>query len=251
MSQEVVLSASSVATFLRCEKQWEYAYIHEIKRPPSIRQAVGLSTHSAIEHNMRQKIESRIDLPRSDVEDVFVTEYDRLIQDVEAPEESPGKAKDNGILVVRTHHTEVAPKIQPQLVEEPVLIKVNGVDYSGYIDIVDDRLRIRDTKTTGRKPSGVSLQYVMAMTGYALAFRHLTKQQESEVVFDYLVRTKKPYYMPVASGGPVDRHAIRMFAKVVEDIYARILEGRFLPNGLVSQACGWCGYRDICPYYKR
>lgn len=247
----LVLSASSVNTFLRCEQQWYYAYVEEIKRPPSIRQAVGLGAHSAIEHNMIQKILSFEDVPSDVVEDVFATEYDRLIVDVEEPEEDPAKAKDNGVLVVREHHTKVAPKIQPTLVEQPVMVNVNGIDYSGYIDIVDDKIRIRDTKTVGRKPSGVSVQYVLAMTGYALAYRELVKQQESEVVLDFLVRTREPYYLPVASGGPVDGLAIKLFARILEDVYHRINEGRFIPTGLAHQACGWCGYRDICPAYRK
>jgi hypothetical protein len=69
-------------------------------------------------------------------------------------------------------------------------------------------------------------------------------------VLDYLIAKKEPDYLPIASGGPISNTAIRRFAKVAETVTSQINEGRFLPNGLSNGACSWCGYRDLCPYYK-
>ena len=102
-----------------------------------------------------------------------------------------------------------------------------------------------------RKPSGIGVQYFTNMVGYAIGYRQLTGRTEAEVMLDYHVRTKKPYYLPVASGGPIDDSAIRSFARIVRMIANRIKAGVFLPTGLSHQACGWCGYREICPYYRK
>jgi PD-(D/E)XK nuclease superfamily protein len=245
-----VLSASSVATFLRCEQQWYYAYVEKLRRPPSIRQAIGLAAHSSIEHNMTQKIQSRTDEPLDVALDIFSDEYDSLTQDTEEPEEDPVKGKDSGLRTLTVHHKQVAPLIQPIMVEQAVMFDIENVPYSGYIDLVDDRLRIRDSKFVGRKPSGVGTQYITNMTGYAIGYRQLTGKTESEVVLDFHVRTKKPYHLPVASGGPIEDSAIRSFARIVRMVASRIKAGVFLPTGLSHQACGWCGYREICPYYR-
>jgi len=251
LADPVVLSGSSIATFLRCGQQWYYAYVEGIKSPPTIRQAIGIAAHRAIEVDMAQKVDSYTDLPLDDVLDAFSDSYDLEIVGAEEDEtENPEIGKDSGLALVKKAHDEVLPKIQPVFVEEPVQFRIDGIPYSGVIDLVDDHDRVRDWKTTKRRPSGAGGLYITQMTGYALAYRQKTGKVESEVVLDHLIRTKLPQYLPIASGGPIDNGAIVTFARIVSDVYAQIQEGRFLPNGLMSQACSWCGYTSICPAYR-
>jgi len=49
---ELILSASSVGTYLRCPKQWEFAYIHKERRPPTIKQALGIASHEAYDKDI-------------------------------------------------------------------------------------------------------------------------------------------------------------------------------------------------------
>ena len=70
-------------------------------------------------------------------------------------------------------------------------------------------------------------------------------------MLDYLVATKSPYYLPIAAGGPVTDDQIVRFANVVESVAGSIRSGRFAPNGLVSGACSWCGYKAMCPAYDK
>lgn len=246
----VVLSGSSLATFLRCGQQWYFAYVANIKSPPTIRQAIGLAAHTALELNMRQKIETGIDLPKEQLLDEFSDRYDIEVYDAAPDEhETPEAGKTSGLGLVSLARERVLPSIQPILVEAPVQFAINGIPYAGVIDLVDSRSRIRDWKTTKRAPSGAGT-YILNMTGYALGYRHYSGMVESEVVLDHLVRTKKPQYIPLASGGPIDRASAETFASIVENVYEQIQLGRFVPNGLVSQACSWCGYREICPAYK-
>lgn len=248
MADPLILSASSIATFLRCGQQWFFAYVERVVSPPTIRQTLGISAHAAIERNMAQKAFSGADLPEEDVLDTYSDHWDRLVSDVEEEDEDPGKAKDSGAKLVRLHHREVAPGIQPFWVEQQVQFAVNDVPYSGTIDLVDSKSRIRDWKTTKRTPSQAS--YLLQMTGYALAYRHLTGETESEVVLDYLIRTQKPSYLPVASGGPIDGDSIVKFSNIVGRVAAAIEAGHFIPNGLSNNACSWCGYTNICPAFR-
>lgn len=243
-------SASSVNTFMRCAKQWEYAYVYEFKRPPSLRSVIGSSAHVAAETNFAQKTVTHEDLPLDDVLDVFSGAFDGLVVDAESDsEETPGQAKDSGIATLSVYHTEVAPVIQPLWVEHEGLMHVNDIPYSYTIDLVDDRGRVRDHKYTRRRPAKDSRDYRLNMIGYALAYRHETGETESDVVLDYMVRTKEPYHWPVASSGPVPDSAVNSFAGILEVVSRAVHEGIFLPTGLQSHACGWCGYRDICDAY--
>lgn len=248
----LVLSSSSVATFLRCGQQWKYAYVDGIKSPPSVRQVIGIAAHRAIEVNMAQKVDSLVDLPRDEVLDAFSDSFDEEIEGWEPSddEETPEKGKDSGALLVGMARDHVLPRIQPLLVEEPVQMMVGDVPYSGVLDLVDSKGRVHDWKTTKRRPTVTAGLHILQMTGYALGYRIASDQKETEVVLNHFIRTKVPSYLPVASGGPVTDEAIRTFSRIVRDVSAQISAGNFLPNGLMSGACSWCGYTDICPAYR-
>lgn len=258
MGDPFVLSSSSVATFLRCGTQWYFAYVEGRKSPPSVRQVVGIAAHRAIEHNMRQKIDTLTDLPRDEVLDAFNDSFDEEIYGWEPSEddETPEKGKSSGTRLVALARDRVLPLIQPLLVEMPVQMsvkvsdEVGSVPYSGVLDMVDSKGRVHDWKTTKRRPVNTAAMHILQMTGYALGYRVLTGQQETEVVLNHFIRTQVPQYLPVASGGPVGEHAVQAFANIVSDVNAQIQAGRFLPNGLMSGACSWCGYTDVCPAYK-
>jgi RecB family exonuclease len=251
----LMLSASSVSTYLRCGKQWEFAYVQKIKAPPTVRQALGIAAHEAFEENMLTKMVTQIDLPLEAVQAAFSDSYDRQVLDMEGvydPDDPPARAKDQGIQLVSMQHRDIAPGIMPLLVEQPIQFEINGVIWTGTIDLVDGRYVLRDWKTSQRKPSSTA-SYLLAMTGYALGYRQASGQIESDVQLDFMVRYKKkePAYYPVPSGGPVPDHAIHSFADTVGRVQAAIMSNIFLPNGPQSFACSWCGYgaAGLCPYY--
>lgn len=248
---DLILSASSITTFLRCGVQWEYGYVKQIKAAPTVKQSLGIAAHEAFEENMLGKLVSTIDLPEQAVLDVFSGAYDRLLLEVEDPAEDPGQAKDQGVRLIQKQHREIAPGIMPVLVEAPILIEVDGIPYSGSIDLTDDKGRVRDWKTSARKPTDGGT-YQLAMTGYALGYRSLTGLVETDVQLDFLVRykVKDPAYYPIPAGGPVSDGAVAVFADTVARVYEAINAGRFTPNGLTSGACSWCGYKAMCPYYN-
>lgn len=180
--------------------------------------------------------------------DVFSDNFDSIAGDIEDPEEPIGIAKDSGIKLVRLHRREVSPIIQPVWVEKAGQLTINGIPYSWTMDVVDDKDRVRDTKTKARAPR--LEDYMLQMTGYALGFRQETGRTESDVVIDGLVRGKVPHYIPLY-GGQVSDQRISSFAATLGAVSNGIEAGDFIPNGLTNGACNWCGYADICKYRKR
>lgn len=252
MAHKVNLSASSVNTYLRCGHQWYLAYVEGHVSPPSFAQARGIAVHKAVEANMLQKVESKEDMPVEDMKDAFSTSWEEVGEDgfQEDEKKTAGEVKDAGIALTELHHREVSPLIQPMWVEQPVQFDMNGITYSGQIDIVDEMFRVRDTKTTGSKPRPES--YLFGMTGYALAARQAASGvPERDVVLDYLVATKNPYYYQVTNGGPMSDERIIRFANTVEKVADGIEKGDFIPNGLQGRGVceSMCGYKDICEYY--
>lgn len=258
--QKLVLSASSVNTFLRCGQQWYLLYVAGIRQRPRLRAIRGIAIHKAVEHDMEQKIESYEDLPLAEVLDAYDTSWNRETEDgwENDPLDEPGQTKDAGYALVEKYLTEVAPTIQPSIVEKSVQFEINGFAYSGQIDIGqhvwdketrESRLIIRDTKSTKRTPKPD--QYDLNMTGYALSQRQETGKVEADIVLDYLIDQKVPKYLKVSSGGPVTDEQIRRFSSTVTAVGNTIQAGSFVPNGIVSGACSWCGVRDWCDAYKK
>jgi len=143
----------------------------------------------------------------------------------------------------------VAPTIQPAMMEQPISFVINGIPWTGTIDLVDAERRVRDWKFTGKTPKTADA-YILNMVGYAIGYRDLTGEIESQVVLDHIVGLVTPKYVPIRSDGPISDQSIIAFADIVETANRSIQAGIFPANGLKSGACSWCGYRDICPAYK-
>lgn len=260
-----VLSGSSVSTYQRCQKQWEYAYVLQLRRPPSIKQGLGIAAHDAVGADLEQKVLTYQNLPVEEVVQTFEDAWDEIAADIEditeevrigkrgkplkERKENKARARESGRLAVATYHTEVGSKIQPVAVEEQVRFQINGIEWTGYLDNRDDRGRIRDQKFVSKRPDGGGV-YFVPMVGYALGYRHQTGETESDVVLDNIVRTQEPYYLPIASNGPVTNEQVETFASIVSTVKRSIDAGIFMPTGLQTHACGWCGYSNICPAFR-
>jgi len=259
MSDPLVLSASSVQTFVKCGQAWWFAYVAGIKAPPRLKATRGIAVHRAVEHDMAQKITSHEDLPVQDMLDAYDTSWNAEIADgYYKGDDEPGAIKDAGAKLVRLYHKTVAPKIQPTLVEHKVQFKINDQPFSGQIDVAqeipinlhgepDFRIEVRDTKTTGRAP--MPENYLFNMTGYAISVRQAFGQTEADTVFDYLVATPsgKTYEREIRYGGPITDDQIRRFGATVAAVADAIKKGSFVPNGPVSGMCRYCGYYPQCP----
>lgn len=244
-----VLSGSSLNTFLRCARQWEYAYVMKFKRAPSLRMVKGTAGHKAAEVHMIGKIATGEDGPLDVDLDAFSDAYDEEVTETDVSDKDKAATKDAGVKEVRFWHRAVAPTVQPALVEQAISFNLNGIPWTGTIDLVDADRRVRDWKFTGRTPSNADA-YILNMVGYAIGYRVLTGEVESQIVLDHIVGLKTPKYVPIRSDGPVPDQSIRTFAGIAEEAMRGIQAGIFPPNGLKSGACSWCGYRDICPAYR-
>lgn len=247
-----VLSGSSLNTFLRCAKQWEYSYVHRFKMPPALRMVKGTAGHKAAEVHMLAKLETGVDGPVDVALDAFSDSFDEESHDSpEEPDKGLTKAsvKDKAVGEVKFWHKEVAPPIIPALIEQPISFIINGVPWTGTMDLVDAERRVRDWKFTGKTPSSADA-YILNMVGYAIGYRTLTGEIESQIVLDHIVGLKEPKYVAIKSDGPVSDQSIIAFADIVDSARRSIEAGIFPPTGLKSGACSWCGYKKICPAFQ-
>lgn len=212
----------------------------------------GTGGHKAAEVHMLGKIETGVDGPLDVALDAFSDEYDKeAVEAFEEPDKGLTRSlvKDAAVKEVTFWHKEVAPTIEPAMVEQPISFTINGIPWTGTVDLIDADRRVRDWKFTSKTPSGAEA-YILNMVGYAIGYRTLTGEVESQIVLDHIVGLKTPKYVPIRSDGPVSDASLVAFADIVDTAQRSIQAGIFPANGLKSGACSWCGYRDICPAYK-
>lgn len=241
------ISPNQITTYLRCPMQYYYRYIENLIIPPRAALTRGKATHSGIEFNYRQKIETRADLPLNQVQEYTATEFENLQYETEWGEDNPGKVKDETINLVTLYHTEVAPRVQPVAVEKEINIEFENTDYTlkGYIDVVQEGGTIRDTKTVGRSPNGSEIQTNIQLVAYALAYRQEFGETEQGIALDFLVNNKSPKLVQMETF--ITNHRISQFLKILAHVTHAINNELFYPNP-TCQLCSpnSCGYFQIC-----
>lgn len=212
----LVLSSTSVNTWLDCHLQWYFRYVLMYDSTPSEAISTGIAVHEHAEMLLKQN----------------------TLAD--------GSVDPEVIDLIELWKREVKPQLGiTQFVEAPYRIEVNGIAYQSILDVVDEQGAVRDLKTTRRKPRPG--RYQLAMIGHALGSRSLTGTIESDVVLDYLVRTRVPYYSREAKGGPVTDDEIDVFAGTLAAVADGIDREEYDATGLDSPwACAVCPYKSIC-----
>ncbi len=244
------ISQSRIAMYLKCPRQYYYAYCERLFSPPGAALTVGNSFHGAIRVNYEQKVGSHEDLPVTDVLDAFSSEFDhRRHETLWFPDEEPGKVKDSGVAITEHYQTEAAPAIQPVVVEREfeasMTYRVDGqekeVKLKGILDLEDENRVVVESKTTSRTPSSVQYSHIIQATCYVAG----ALQDVGRARVDYVVNKKTPEIVTFPIH--VDQGKIRFFVNLVAGVVESIESELWIPNRdhfLCSER--WCGYWNLC-----
>jgi hypothetical protein len=248
VQSQPVYHQSELHTFVKCGKMWEFRYARGIKLPPRGAMTLGSSVDQAVSLNLSQKILSGEDLSAEETLDAFSTDFEARKQETDWQDEDPGEQKDIGARMVELHHREVAPKIQPESVQERFLIRTDaGYDLGGTIDFTETSGVIGDTKTSRVAYTEQSVQKSIQATMYDFAYEALRGRKSSGFRFDVLVKSAKvPRVQQVhAQLGQDDR---QWLFETVSHVDKAIRAGIALPAPEGSWYCSpkWCGYWSIC-----
>lgn len=241
------VSPSQLAMYQRCPASYYYRYILGIITPPSAALTRGRAVHRGQEFNFRQKIESRKDLPLKEVQEFTAAAFEEEAPETDFQKEKPGQVKDSTIELATLYHNEMAPTIQPKAVEQRVEVAFDNTDYTllGYIDLIDENNRIRDTKTAKQTPSKTATRDNLQLAAYSIMHRTITGENETGVSLDYLVSLKTPKIVTLeATITAADR---ARFLNTMASITRAIKLEVFFPNHN-SFLCTpeHCGYWDQC-----
>ncbi len=261
------LSATALQMHQRCPKQYEFRYIEKLIIPPGVAQIRGRSFHQGVAHNFRQKIETRSDLPVDEIQEATADSVDAEFAGelFLLPEERSaglsylkGRTKDEAVSMVCLHSKEIAPAVQPILVERRITLKPDKdkfpAEIVGYLDLVDEQDFIRDNKTSKKTPPKTAAETSQQLTIYALLFRALTGRKERGVSLDTVIRTEAGNMSVNIQESKRDSADIEILKKRMGISLASIKTGIFPPTNPDNWWCSekWCGYWDgICPFGRK
>lgn len=258
------LSPSQMAMFDKCPEQWRRVHLEGHRSPPGIAAIRGRGVHAGAEVNYRQKIESHADMPEGDVVGAAVAAYESdivkgefVLTNDEVSRGSGrviGEYKDATARLAGLYRQAVAPQYQPVMVEQKVMVPLNGADRDllCVIDLADDKDRIADMKTAGRAKRQDEVEHSTQLTFQAAAFRVQTGRDPSDVRLNVLVDTKKPYTQTlVSTRGEAD---YQVLLNRVNTMLAVIKAGAFPPAPVGAWWCAkkFCGFAadGSCPYFN-
>jgi len=239
------LSVTQIKMYLRCPLQYKFRYIDSLKIPPVSAITLGKSIHSALEANYSQKINTKQDLPVTQIADLFSDFWEEEAKETlfEADERA-GEVKDEGIGLINVYHEQISPNIQPKIVEKEFELSFENVSYTlkGKLDLVDSQDIIIDHKTSKRSMQVESILSDLQLTCYALAYRQVLGLKERALRFDVMVRNKKPKIQQLETQRTEED--INRFLKVLAYVSKAIHSNIFYPNE--NYFCGVCGYKELC-----
>jgi hypothetical protein len=254
------LSPSQHNTYQRCPRQYEYAYIMQLVKPPGIAQIRGTAVHKGVEMTHRHTIQhgkpGSIEEGTAAVSDKF----DSQAPEIETwEEETQGDAKDKAIRMFRTYYLNAVPHINPVRVEHTFKWprELCGVPVLGIIDLVDSIKNpdmslendpenpqmvevVSDLKTVKRLWPSTRIETEPQLTFYAIA------ENTDKVRIDFLTSLKSgTKYTPVTSMRSRQEKMV-----LLEDVaeVARLIKAGIFPR---CAPIGWHCSPAYCGYYTR
>jgi hypothetical protein len=195
-----VLSPSQVRTFMDCSARWWYKYGLGLPDPKGSSLVRGIVVHRMAEIFLRAKFAGAAPVAE-DLAGVFDQVWDETAGEGSfQPGEDLDKLKAQTATLARMYLDEVAPELEPALIDGQPAIElrvsgeIGGVKVRGILDLLDARGCIRDLKTAARKPSAIAPDYALQIATYA----EIAPQVTGEAQLVTLVATKTPQLVTMA-----------------------------------------------------
>lgn len=251
------LSQSKINMWSRCQEQFRRRYVENDIIPPKIAARIGTGLHKGAQVNHVAKRITHKDEPLSVVQDAARDGYVSAIQDgvFFPPEEVSGARKqlaegvDITTSLAKIYHESLAPLVQPDLVEEKLILEVDElpIPFSGIIDVYTvDRWWI-DLKSADKKWPISKVNNDIQATLYNELIMERTGSYPKKLSFEVFTKTKFEHQTVETTRTPQDFAVLIRRAKTM---LASIKAGVFVPADPSSWLCSpnWCGYWNSCKY---
>lgn len=253
-------SVSQLVMYERCGHQYMMRYKEKKRSAPGFTLIRGKSVHKGREVNLKQKIESHVDVPidvvrdavRDNVSDQF---KDEITIDEEHEGQSiktiKGNCVDSSIRLIEADYETFQKTTQPLDVERKLTARIDGLGgrvLLGYMDLRDDRYMIRDCKTKTKTPSQRTVDVDEQLTTYQLLAMANGLKVDGlawDVLVDLKTETKAEAFTTERTKQDMQALLNRMTVSI-----KGIEAGVFIPCPTGNWMCcaKFCGFWNQCPY---
>jgi len=165
------IRVSAINSFFDCSAKFNFQYIEKVPSPSRIALAFGTSIHAALKKNYANKIFSKKDLSIEEITSEFSDNYDAEVKTVDFipdDEEPQSFIKDAGVELLIKYQKDIAPRIQPLIVEQKISLSFTNMPYelSGTLDLIDEDNVLIDHKTTRKAFKQIPNGYARQISGY-------------------------------------------------------------------------------------
>lgn len=243
------LSFSAMSTYLKCPRQFMYAYIENLKQPPGIAMIEGSAHHKILEHdNTKFLNEGVFESPEIMIEE-FSDEFSDKSKEIprkvwQSEKDSETDIITRGGAMITNYTSGIRNELVPLESESFFEVDIKGVPVAGYIDLNDKNLGVQDYKVTkaakSQSDANTSLQlwiYRKAKKVNKSGFLCFTKTKNSNIK---QTQTEDSFTKDDSS------------ANVIKDVSDSIKKGSFPRCDPASWACTpkFCGYYRKCKSEK-
>lgn len=254
-----VLSPSQFLMYKKCPRQYEYAYVKGIRRPPGIAMVKGTAIHKGAEVVHKHTIETGQRMSMEAAIQEVSDEFDDAAEQIDkSPDLNLGEVKNRTLSNFRIYYVQAVPLIRPIAAEKTFAVKIGTVPMRGVIDLIDSVPGdvvlgeddpnnppmvevVSDLKTTSKRWSEQQVDYSPQMTIYALV------EKTQRIRVDLLVDQKSgAKYVPVRSTRSNKEKQI--IVEDIEEMVSLVKKGVFprcLPDSWVCTP-RFCGYYAEC-----
>jgi len=245
------ISYSQIRLYKSCPRKYYYYYVEKRTSPVKDKVFLGVVFHAVVEHYFEKKIAGK-DITTDRLLEVFAERFESLRGqqeiDWETPQ-SPNETHKRGIAFVKYFMREVAPTIDPLMVEKELWAELPGMDVKlrGVIDLVETDFSITDFKTTTAKWSksrirGSYLQMVIYRYLFEKAFGDVISQLKFKIIYSKKATNIK-HQEVVVKAGDVDCDYTQMI-DIIKFVVESIQKEVFYKNE--NYSCGFCEFKDFC-----
>jgi hypothetical protein len=258
------ISPSMTNKFSDCPEAGRQRYILNTPERPAEAPLIGSAVHLAVERNMRQKIESHVDLPIAELLDWYddegfaghvAGEQEKSGLEVEW-DSSEEDAKTRGRLMLGEYHNKECPKIQPTAVEGKFSVPMGmPVPIEGRFDILcaDRAIDLKTGKQKTTKPKAawlIQAAIYQFATGLPVEFHTVScSVKNHQVAIVTPLDSEALYLNQTISEVEAIQHVVRTvmwdalhYMRVYGPDTAWPTRGRFH-----MFACDYCSFKPSCP----
>jgi hypothetical protein len=257
---EYIFHQSHMGMFSRCQVAYYRRYICGEIIPPAIALIMGTGLHGGAELNFKQKMETRKDLPVSDVKAAAAAVFEERLsvdgvymtmEEKTRADQLLGESKDKMIEMTGVFQREASPRIQPLAVEKEISFKresLPDVVFNGQLDLVEESgQNVIDIKTSKNKWQEGKADSELQPTFYLQGAREIGMNPQ-QFIYHVVTKAKMPVHqMIVTNRDESDLVALEARARVMMEC---IKAGIFSPCDPGHWMCtvAWCGYFPTCKY---